>query len=223
MIITKIIAKMPAFGYGCTDKSSGGDRAMQMLPIRRAILSVTDKSGLTDFATFLVKNNVELVSTGGTQKALESAGLPVIAVSAVTGFPEILNGRVKTLHPKIHAGILANKDDPSHLQTLVEKDIRPFDLICVNLYDFAGAVERRLSLEEAVEEIDIGGPCMLRAGAKNFYSALVLPSPQWYEAAMRELQKNDMAVGLEFRQIMASRAFEATSRYDALVTSYLRP
>ena len=195
---------------------------MDILPIRRAILSVTDKSGLVEFATFLTSRGVELISTGGTQKALEAAGLPVTAVSTVTGFPEILGGRVKTLHPKIHAGILANKDEPQHMQTLAEKGIRPFDLVCVNLYDFAGAVERHLSLEQAVEEIDIGGPCMLRAAAKNFHSILVLPSPQGYTAAMEELEK-DTTVGLEFRQIMASRAFEATSRYDALITSYLRP
>ena len=195
---------------------------MDILPIRRAILSVTDKSGLVEFATFLTSRGVELISTGGTQKALEAAGLPVTAVSTVTGFPEILGGRVKTLHPKIHAGILANKDEPQHMQTLAEKGIRPFDLVCVNLYDFAGAVERHLSLEQAVEEIDIGGPCMLRAAAKNFHSVLVLSSPQWYTAAMEELEK-DTTVGLEFRQIMASRAFEATSRYDALITSYLRP
>ena len=195
---------------------------MDILPIRRAILSVTDKSGLVEFATFLTSRGVELISTGGTQKALEAAGLPVTAVSTVTGFPKILGGRVKTLHPKIHAGILANKDEPQHMQTLAEKGIRPFDLVCVNLYDFAGAVERHLSLEQAVEEIDIGGPCMLRAAAKNFHSILVLPSPQWYTAAMEELEK-DTTVGLEFRQIMASRAFEATSRYDALITSYLRP
>ena len=195
---------------------------MDILPIRRAILSVTDKSGLVEFATFLTSRGVELISTGGTQKALEAAGLPVTAVSTVTGFPEILGGRVKTLHLKIHAGILANKDEPQHMQTLAEKGIRPFDLVCVNLYDFAGAVERHLSLEQAVEEIDIGGPCMLRAAAKNFHSILVLPSPQWYTAAMEELEK-DTTVGLEFRQVMASRAFEATSRYDALITSYLRP
>lgn len=196
---------------------------MEVLPIRRAILSVTDKSGLVDFATFLSSRGVELISTGGTQKVLETAGLPVTAVSTVTGFPEILGGRVKTLHPKIHAGILANKDDPYHLQTLAEKGIRPFDMVCVNLYDFAGAVERHLSLEDAVEEIDIGGPCMLRAAAKNYHSVLVLPSPQWYGAAMDEMRRNDMSVSLDFRQIMASRAFEATSRYDALITSYLRP
>ncbi|MBQ9452628.1 MAG: IMP cyclohydrolase [Desulfovibrio sp.] len=195
---------------------------MDVLPIRRAILSVTDKSGLVEFAQFLSSKGVELVSTGGTQKALEAAGLTVTAVSAVTGFPEILGGRVKTLHPSIHGGILANKDNPEHMATLQEKGILPFDLVCVNLYDFAGAVERKLDLEQAVEEIDIGGPCMLRAAAKNFHSILVLPSPQWYQAAMDEMRQ-DGTVGLHFRQAMASRAFEATSRYDALITSYLRP
>lgn len=195
---------------------------MELLPIRRAILSVTDKGGLGAFAAFLVQRGVELVSTGGTQKFLEKEGLPVTAVSAVTGFPEILGGRVKTLHPKIHAGILADKDNPEHMRTLAEKEIQAFDLVCVNLYDFAGAVERKLSLRDAVEEIDIGGPCMLRAAAKNYHSLLVLPSPSWYEAAMSEMSASDNCVSLQFRQAMASRAFEATSRYDALITSYLR-
>lgn len=195
---------------------------MELLPIKRAILSVTDKSGLEDFARYLHEHGVELVSTGGTQKFLEAKGLPVTAVSTVTGFPEIMGGRVKTLHPKIHAGILADKDTPEHMQTLNEKGIKPFDLVCVNLYDFAGAVDRQLSLVQAVEEIDIGGPCMIRAAAKNFHSILVLPAAEWYEAAMEELRNNDMCVNLPFRQAMASRAFAATSRYDALITSYLR-
>lgn len=193
---------------------------MDILPIRRAVLSVTDKTGLTDFAAFLAERGVELISTGGTQKALEKAGLPVTAVSAVTGFPEILGGRVKTLHPHIHAGILADKDNPQHLETLATHGIAPIDMVCVNLYDFAGAVERNLSLRDAVEEIDIGGPCMLRAASKNYHSVLVLPSPDWYEAARKEIM--GAGVSLQFRQAMASRAFEATSRYDALITSYLR-
>lgn len=196
---------------------------MDLLPIKRAILSVTDKNGLIPLASFLVENGVELVSTGGTMKAIESAGLPVKSVSSVTGFPEILNGRVKTLHPHIHAGILANKDNPEHMKVLEERSIRPFDLVVVNLYNFAGAVSRQLSLEQAVEEIDIGGPCMIRAAAKNFHSILVLPGTEWYEAAIEELKANNMCVSLLFRQRMASRAFDATSRYDALITSYIRP
>lgn len=196
---------------------------MDLLPVRRAILSVTDKTGLVDFAQFLASAGVELVSTGGTCKTLEAAGLKVTPVSAVTGFPEILGGRVKTLHPNIHAGILAKKDDPLHLQTLADLDIRPFDLVCVNLYDFSGAVERKLSLPEAVEEIDIGGPCLLRAAAKNFHNIMVLPEAGWYSLAKEELERNHMHATLEFRQAMASRAFDATSRYDALISSYLRP
>ena len=196
---------------------------MELLPIRRAILSVTDKSGLVEFASFLSSNGVELVSTGGTMKALENAGLPVHSVSSVTGFPEILNGRVKTLHPKIHAGILANKDVPEHMQVLEEMQIKPFDLVCVNLYNFAGAIARHLSLEQAVEEIDIGGPCLIRAAAKNFHSVLVVPGTEWYAPAKEDLMANNMCASLLFRQRMASRAFDATSRYDALITSYIRP
>ena len=196
---------------------------MDLLPIRRAILSVTDKSGLAEFAGFLAGIGVELVSTGGTMKALQAAGLPVKPVSDVTGFPEILGGRVKTLHPKIHGGILCNKDLPEHLETLKQMDIVPIDLVCVNLYNFAGAVSRKLSLEQAVEEIDIGGPCMIRAAAKNYHSVLVLPSPEWYGPAMDDLKAHGMRSSLEFRQLMASRAFDATSRYDALITSYIRP
>ena len=196
---------------------------MELLPVRRAILSVTDKKGLIPFAEFLVKKwKVRLVSTGGTMKTLEGAGVPVTAVSALTGFPEILGGRVKTLHPNIHAGILADKDTPEHLATLAEKGIEAFDLVCVNLYDFAGAVERQLSLEAAVEEIDIGGPCMIRAAAKNFRSVLVIPGPEWYDAVMEEMDANQGCIGLALRQRLASRAFSETSRYDALIASYIR-
>lgn len=196
---------------------------MDLLPIHRAILSVTDKTGLVEFAKFLVDNGVELVSTGGTMKCLKEGGLPVKAVSDVTGFPEILGGRVKTLHPMIHGGILCNKDLPEQLETVKKMGIIPVDLVCVNLYNFAGAVSRHLSLEQAVEEIDIGGPCMLRAAAKNYHSVLVVPGVEWYEPAMEDLKEHNMCSSLEFRQLMASRTFDATSRYDALITSYIRP
>ena len=196
---------------------------MDLLPIHRAILSVTDKTGLVEFAKFLVDNGVELVSTGGTMKCLKEGGLPVKAVSDVTGFPEILGGRVKTLHPMIHGGILCNKDLPEQLETVKKMGITPVDLVCVNLYNFAGAVSRHLSLEQAVEEIDIGGPCMLRAAAKNYHSVLVGPGVEWYEPAMEDLKEHNMCSSLEFRQLMASRTFDATSRYDALITSYIRP
>lgn len=195
---------------------------MDFLPIKRALLSVTDKTDLAPFAQYLVDGGATLVSTGGTYNALREAGLPVTQVSEVTGFPEIMNGRVKTLHPRIHGGILADKDTPAHLAQLKEHGIETFDLVCVNLYNFAEAARKGLAPRAAIEEIDIGGPCMLRAAAKNFHSILVLPSPKWYEAAIEEMKAHDMCVTLPFRQAMASRAFDATSRYDALITSYLR-
>ena len=184
---------------------------MDFLPIRRALLSVTHKDGLAEFATFLHTNGVELVSTGGTLKFLENAGLPVTAVSDVTGFPEILGGRVKTLHPHI----------PEHLAVLKEKGIKAFDLICVNLYDFESALAKGLKPREAIEEIDIGGPCMLRAASKNFHSILVLSDPDTYAEATAELKANDMSVSLPFRQRMAARTFAKTSRYDAMIAEYL--
>jgi phosphoribosylaminoimidazolecarboxamide formyltransferase/IMP cyclohydrolase len=194
---------------------------MELLPIRRAILSVTDKSGLAEFAAFLHAGGVELVSTGGTKKAMTDAGLPVTAVDQVTGFPEMLGGRVKTLHPNIHAGILADKDNPEHLETLERFGLTPFDLICVNLYDFAKAAAAKASLKDAVEQIDIGGPTMLRASAKNLHSVLVVPSPAHYGRVMEELKAGGMKASLELRHAMAVETFKATSAYDAMIADYL--
>lgn len=194
---------------------------MDFLPIRRALLSVTHKDGLTELAAFLHARGVELVSTGGTFKHLEKAGLPVTAVSATTGFPEILGGRVKTLHPAIHGGILADKDNPDHMATLAEHGIRTFDLVCVNLYDFDSALAKGLKPRDAIEEIDIGGPCLLRAAAKNFHSMLVLSDPSAYAEAMREIESSPQGVSLAFRQRMAAQAFARTSRYDATISAYL--
>lgn len=193
---------------------------MDFLPIKRALLSVTDKSGLKEFAEFLHSRGVEIVSTGGTMKFLKEAGIPVTAVESVTGFPEILNGRVKTLHPKIHGGILADKDNPEHMATLQEHKIAPFDLVCVNLYDFATALQKKLPLRDMVEEIDIGGPCLMRATAKNFHSMLILPDPKYYIEAMEEI-KNEKGVSLAFRKIMSSKTFNITSQYDAMISIYL--
>ena len=176
---------------------------MDFLPIRRALLSVTHKDGLAEFATFLHANGVELVSTGGTLKFLENGG------------------RVKTLHPHSHGGILADKDNPEHLAVLKEKGIKAFDLICVNLYDFESALAKGLKPREAIEEIDIGGPCMLRAASKNFHSILILSDPDTYAEATAELKANDMSVSLPFRQRMAARTFAKTSRYDAMIAEYL--
>lgn len=194
---------------------------MELLPIKRALLSVTDKSGLTEFATFLAKNNVEIVSTGGTSAMLSEAGLPVVKVSEVTGFPEIMDGRVKTLHPAIHGGILADKDNPEHLKALVDNSIRTFDLICVNLYNFADAVAKNLDLPHAVENIDIGGPCMLRAAAKNFHSVMAVPSPSYYIRIKESLLENGMKAPLALRKELAAATFAATSAYDGMIANYL--
>lgn len=194
---------------------------MDFLPIKRALLSVTDKSGLVEFAGFLQHGGVELVSTGGTRKTLLEHGLRVTSVSEVTGFPEILNGRVKTLHPHIHGGILADKDNPEHLTTLAAKSIKAFDLVCVNLYDFAKALDAGLSLPETIEQIDIGGPCLIRAAAKNFNSILVVPDPNFYPAILKELTDHTFAVGLDLRRQTAAAAFKKTSAYDAMIADYL--
>ena len=195
---------------------------MDFVPIKRALLSVTDKSGLTDLCTVLIRYQVELVSTGGTMAHIQQAGFPVTAVSEVTGFPEILGGRVKTLHPFIHAGILADKDEQEHMDTLRRMDILPFDLVCVNLYDFAKALEQKRQGQELIEEIDIGGPTLLRAGAKNYHSLVVLPQPATYSEFLTELETHQGAVSLDFRRRMAAKTFALTSKYDQLITQALQ-
>ena len=185
----------------------------------RALLSVSDKTGIVEFARGLSELGYEILSTGGTARTLTAASVPCTEVSDVTGFPECLDGRVKTLHPKIHGGILADKDKPEHLATLKEHDITPFDLVCVNLYDFASALEKKLPLRDMVEEIDIGGPCLLRASAKNFHSILVVSDPRYYDEARARIETG--GVDLAFRKRMAALTFAATSRYDAMISSYL--
>src|SRR5579883_820354 len=154
---------------------------MDLRPVRRALLSVSDKSGLLDLARGLASFGVELISTGGTRKALEDAGLAVRDIAEVTGFPEILDGRVKTLHPRIHAGILAVRDNPQHQATLDAQGIGPIDLVVCNLYPFEKTVARPGSThEEIIENIDIGGPSMIRAAAKNYHDVAVLTDPRQY-------------------------------------------
>ncbi|OIO04082.1 MAG: IMP cyclohydrolase [Desulfovibrionaceae bacterium CG1_02_65_16] len=194
---------------------------MDFLPIKRAILSVTDKSGLADFASFLTQRDVELISTGGTHKKLVAAGLTVTSVSDVTGFPEILGGRVKTLHPRVHAGILADKDNPGHMLTLSELRIEPFDMVCVNLYNFADAAAKGVDLRAAVEEIDIGGPTMLRAAAKNFHSVLVVPDPVFYPRVIADMQAHPEGVSLALRRELAAETFRRVSAYDDMIAKYL--
>lgn len=190
---------------------------MDHLPIRRALVSVTDKSGLVPLCQALAREGAEIVSTGGTRKKILDAGCPVTSVSDVTGFPEILGGRVKTLHPLIHAGILADKDSPEHMDTLQEQAVQPFDLICVNLYNFEEASRRTSNARQLVEEIDIGGPTLLRAGAKNYHSILVLPDPSCYEPFLEDWRSNAYQVGLDFRLKMAIRTFTMVSHYDAMI------
>lgn len=194
---------------------------MEYLKIKRALISVTDKSNLIDFAKFLSEGGVELVSTGGTKRKLEEAGLKVTSVSDVTKFPEILNGRVKTLHPYIHAGILADKDNPSHMETLEKLNIKPFDLICVNLYNFEGALKKGLKDKELIEEIDIGGPTLLRAAAKNYHSIAVVPDVSFYDDVVKELEANEFSISLNLRKKMAAKVFEITSNYDKLISEAL--
>ncbi|MGD9610549.1 MAG: IMP cyclohydrolase [Desulfovibrionaceae bacterium] len=194
---------------------------MELLPIKRAILSVTDKTGLPELARFLSAAGVELVSTGGTRKLLTEAGLTVTSVSDVTGFPEIMGGRVKTLHPAIHGGILADKDNPEHLATLASLGIATFDMVVVNLYAFDKALQKGLPLPGMVEQIDIGGPTLLRASAKNFNSILVVPDPAFYPEVMDTLAQNAMQAPLALRQKTAAATFRKTSTYDDAIATYL--
>src|SRR4051794_20756347 len=182
--------------------------------VRRALLSVSDKRGIVDFARGLVELGVELISTGGTAKALAEAGIDVRSITDYTGFPEILDGRVKTLHPKLYAGLLARRDDPAHVATLSEQGVDPVDLVVVNLYPFEATAARRGAGEpEVIENIDIGGPTMIRAAAKNSDFAAVVTSPESYDAVLEELRAADSRLSLATRESLAAEAFGYTARY----------
>ena len=187
---------------------------------RRALISVSNKKGLVEFAQRLNKMGFEILSTGGTARALEDGGVAVKPVSEETGEPEILGGRVKTLHPKIHGGILADLEDPGHVTQLVEQDIAPIDLVCVNLYPFEETVAGDVSEKEAIEQIDVGGPAMMRAAAKNFRSVTVVPSPEFYEEVLAELEVQGEVVE-ETRRRLALAAFRRTAEYDAAISKWL--
>jgi len=190
--------------------------------IRRALLSVSDKTGLVEFARALREFGVELLSTGGTAKALREAGLEVRDVSDVTGFPEMMDGRVKTLHPRIHGGILAVRDNPEHTRALEEHQIGPIDMVVVNLYPFEQTIAREgVTLEEAIEQIDIGGPSMVRSAAKNFKDVAVVTSPHTYPAVYAELKQNGGRLSLKTRSRLALDAFTHTSGYDRAIARYL--
>jgi phosphoribosylaminoimidazolecarboxamide formyltransferase/IMP cyclohydrolase len=194
---------------------------MDLRPVRRALLSVSDKSGLLELARGLTSFGVELISTGGTRKALADAGLAVRDISEVTGFPEMLDGRVKTLHPKVHGGLLARRDDPAHMQTIAEHGIQPIDLVVVNLYPFEATVAKPgVSHEVVIENIDIGGPSMLRSAAKNYEAVAVLTDPGQYAAVLDELRANGGSLSLATRERLAAAVFARTAAYDRAIGDY---
>ena len=197
--------------------------AADLVPVRRALISVSDKTGLLDFARALHDDyGVELLSTGGTARFLRDAGLTVTDVSEVTGFPEMMDGRVKTLHPKIHGGLLAERDNPQHVAAMKAHGIQPIDLVCINLYPFEETVKREgVTFEQAVENIDIGGPAMIRSAAKNHRWVLVVTSPERYEKVLGDLQEHKGSCCGTHRLRQAQRAFAHTAEYDSLIANYL--
>jgi len=187
----------------------------------RAIISVSDKAGVTDFARGLNKLGYEIFSTGGTKKAIAEAGVPVKSISEITGFPEILDGRVKTLHPMVHGGLLARRDIAAHMDELKKNKIEPIDLVAVNLYPFVQTVSKEgVALEEALENIDIGGPTMIRAAAKNFPSVIVVVDPADYQIILEKLGKGDLPQ--EERKRLSQKAFQHVAVYDTAIAQYLR-
>ncbi len=197
------------------------DFKMDNIIVRRALLSVSDKTGLTDFARRLQARGVEIVSTGGTAKALTDAGIAVTGISDVTGFPEMLEGRVKTLHPRVHGAILADRDKPDHMETIAAHDIAAIDLVVVNLYPFQQTVAKPgVSLADAIENIDIGGPSMVRSAAKNHNGVAIVVEPGDYETVLGEIEASG-GVSLATRKRLAARAFAHTSAYDAAIADYL--
>ena len=191
------------------------------MKIKRALLSVSDKTGIVELGKFLSENGVEIISTCGTMKALRDAGVPVTYVSDVTGFPEIMDGRVKTLNPKIHGAILAVRSNPEHMQALAEHNITPIDLVVVNLYPFRETISKPGVTEaEAIENIDIGGPAMVRASAKNFKDVVIVTYPRRYAQLMEMLEK-DGDIDARTRKELAFEAFSHTAEYDTMISEYL--
>jgi phosphoribosylaminoimidazolecarboxamide formyltransferase/IMP cyclohydrolase len=191
--------------------------------IKRAIISVTDKSGIVDFAKSLSKFHVEILSTGGTARILREGGLRVMDISEYTGFPEMMDGRVKTLHPKVHGGLLGLRDNPEHMDMMKKHGIKPIDMIVVNLYQFEKTVAKEgVSLEEAIENIDIGGPSMLRSSAKNFKDVTVIVDPADYKTVLEEMEKYGGETTLKTRFNLARKVFALTHHYDGAISQYLQ-
>lgn len=188
--------------------------------IKRALISVYDKSGLLELAQFLASKDVEIISTGGTYKYMKDNNIPAVEISKITGFDEILDGRVKTLHPVIHAGILARRDSQKHMDTLKEKNITPIDMVVVNLYPFFNKVDSDITFDEKVEFIDIGGPTMIRAAAKNFKDVVVLTDAEDYSRVIKDLEENG-EVDFNTRKKLAGKVFNLMSAYDASISNFL--
>jgi phosphoribosylaminoimidazolecarboxamide formyltransferase/IMP cyclohydrolase len=202
---------------GATPGEAGGS-----IRVRRALISVSDKAGVVEFARGLARLGVAIVSTGGTATALREGGVEATDVAELTGSPEILDGRVKTLHPRLHAALLAVRDDPGHAATLAAEGIEPFDLVCVNLYPFERTVAAAgVSEAEAIENIDVGGPTMIRAGAKNHRYVGVVVKPESYDAVLAELEESEARLSAETRHWLANEAFAVTARYDAAISRWL--
>ena len=195
---------------------------LQLRTIRRALISVSDKTGIVDFARELAEFNVDIISTGGTAKALRDAGITVRDISDVTGFPEMMGGRVKTLHPRVHGGLLAIRDNPEHAASMQEHGIEAIDLLVVNLYPFMQTIMRQgVTREEAIEQIDIGGPAMIRSAAKNANDVAVVVSAASYQNIIHEMKSRDGALSLATRKRLAQEAFKQTATYDLMISSYL--
>jgi len=194
-----------------------------MLKIKRALISVSDKAGITGFAGMLAQRGVEIVSTGGTAKMLKAAGVPVVEISAYTGFPEMMDGRVKTLHPKIHGGLLSVRDNPEHMRQAEEHQIGLIDMVVVNLYPFEETISReKTTLAHAIENIDIGGPSMLRSAAKNYRSVALVPDPKFYDRVTEVLDRHDGCVPDGLLEEMAVEVFKTTAHYDSVIAGYLQ-
>ena len=193
-----------------------------MKKIERGIISVTDKAGVVEFARSLAKFGVQILSTGGTARVLREGGLSVTDISEYTGFPEMLDGRVKTLHPKVHGGLLGLRDNPEHVRLMKEHEIENIDLLVVNLYQFEKTVAKEgVTLEEAIENIDIGGPAMLRSSAKNFRDVTVIVDPADYEVVLEEMEELGGTTSLQTRFRLAKKVFQLTHKYDGAISKYL--
>ena len=193
-----------------------------MAAVKRALISLSDKTGVVDFARSLTDLGVEILSTGGTAKLLADAGVAVIEVADYTGFPEMLDGRVKTLHPKIHGGILGRRDLPEHVAKMAEHEIGNIDMVCVNLYPFAATIAKPgCTLEDAIENIDIGGPTMVRSAAKNWKHVAIITDNADFAAVIEELQQNGGKLGDKTRFNLSRKAFSHTAQYDGMISNYL--